>query len=178
MNSVTKLPVKKESASVATTENQRHPLMSLRREIDRLFDDFFSTGWSPFPLGRRLLDQRLLREPSFEMNLPAVDIHESGQQFMITAELPGIDDKDIEVTVSDESITIKGEKKHEKDESGEGYQLSERSYGAFERTFGIPAGVDADRIAAEFAKGVLKLTLPKTPEAQQKQPKKIEVKAA
>ena len=94
------------------------------------------------------------------------------------AELPGIDDKDIEVTVSDESITIKGEKKHEKDESGEGYQLSERSYGAFERTFGIPAGVDADKIAAEFSKGVLKLTLPKTPEAQKKQPKKIEVKAA
>lgn len=177
MQSVTQLPVKKEAVAPEAAEPTRHPLVSLRREMDRLFDDFAS-GWPSWPLGRRLFEPRLWRDMEVEVNQPVVDVSETAQEYLISAELPGIEEKDIEVTLSDESITIKGEKKQEKEESGKGYQLSERSYGLFERSFGLPAGVDTAKISAQFSKGVLKLTLPKTAEAQRKQPKRIEVKSA
>ena len=177
MQSVTQSPVKKDAVAPEAAEPARHPLVSLRREMDRLFDDFAS-GWPEWPLGRRLFEPRLWRDMEIEVNQPVVDVSETAQEYLISAELPGIEEKDIEVTLSDESITIKGEKKQEKEESGKGYQLSERSYGLFERSFGLPAGVDTAKISARFSKGVLKLTLPKTAEAQRKQPKRIEVKSA
>jgi HSP20 family protein len=185
MPSVSKLPVKRESAT-ETTEPIRHPIGSLRREIDRLFDEF-SGAWSQWPFGRRLFDQRVfeprLLEPRLwrdgvgEINMPAVDIQESEQDYRISAELPGIDEKDVEVTVTDDSLAIRGEKKQARDEREQGYALSERAWGAFERNFSLPSGIDTSRISAEFARGVLTVTLPKTPEAQQKQPRRITVKA-
>jgi HSP20 family protein len=96
---------------------------------------------------------------------------------VITAELPGIDQKNVEVNVANGAITIKGEKKEETEEKKKDYYVSERRYGSFERYFGLPDGVDADKIEATFKNGVLKVTLPKTAEAQQAA-KKIEVKAA
>jgi HSP20 family protein len=95
----------------------------------------------------------------------------------VRAELPGIDEKDIDVRLSDGTLTIRGEKKEEREEREEGgsYYVSERRYGSFQRSFRIPEGIDHDKVDASFRKGVLTITLPKTPEAQQKA-KKIEVK--
>jgi HSP20 family protein len=96
---------------------------------------------------------------------------------VFSAELPGMDEKDIEVKVSNGTLTIKGEKKEEKEERDKDFYLSERRYGSFARSFEVPAGVDPAHIEARFAKGVLTVTLPKSPEAKQNE-KKIEVKAA
>jgi HSP20 family protein len=110
-------------------------------------------------------------------NTPAVDIAETDKGYEITAELPGLDEKNIEVKLANGSLTIKGEKQEEKEEKEKGYYLHERHFGAFERCFRMPEGVDGDKIEATFKKGVLTVTLPKTPEAQ-KAEKKITVKAA
>jgi HSP20 family protein len=104
-----------------------------------------------------------------------VDVVETEKEYQITAELPGLSEKDVEVVVADEILTIKGEKKEEKEEKAKNYYLSERRYGAFKRSFQLPSGVDADKIEAGFQNGVLTLTLPKTPEAQ-KSEKKIAIK--
>ncbi len=108
--------------------------------------------------------------------MPAVDVAESEKAYEITAELPGMDEKTIEVKVADGSLTIKGEKQEKKEEKEKGYYLRERHYGSFERSFDVPETVDADKIEASFKNGVLTVTLPKKPEAQ-KPAKKIEVKA-
>jgi HSP20 family protein len=108
---------------------------------------------------------------------PAVDIAEGEKAYEITAELPGMDEKNIEVKVADGMLTIKGEKQEEKEEKKKDFYLHERHFGSFERSFATPAGVDPDKIEASFKKGVLTVTLPKKLEAQ-KPAKKIEVKAA
>jgi len=115
-------------------------------------------------------------EASFGVTVPAVDVIEDDRGYKITAELPGLDQKDIEVSVTGDVLVIKGEKRQEREEKDKNRYLSERSYGAFQRNFSLPDGIDRDKINADFAKGVLTLTLPKTAEAQ-KQQKKIEVKA-
>ena len=109
--------------------------------------------------------------------MPAVDVAESEKSYEIKAELPGMDEKDIEVKVTDGSLTIKGEKQEEREEKERDYYLQERRYGSFERSFELPESVDPDRIEASFKKGVLTVTLPKKAEAQ-KPAKKIEVKAS
>ena len=124
----------------------------------------------------------MAEEPLFRRELafpttPAVDLVESEKAYEITAELPGMDEKNIEVKVADGTLTIKGEKQEEKEEKKKDYYLRERSFGSFERSFAIPEGVDVDKIEASFKKGVLTLTLPKKPEAQ-KPAKKIDIKAA
>ncbi len=108
---------------------------------------------------------------------PAVDMTESDKAYEVTAELPGMDEKDIEVKVVDGNLMIKGEKQQEKEEKQKDYYLHERRFGSFERRFQVPEGVDADKIEASFKKGVLTVTLPKKLEAQ-KPAKRIEVKAA
>ncbi len=96
--------------------------------------------------------------------LPRVDVSETGKEVRITAELPGLDEKDMEVAVTNNMLTIKGEKKVEEEEGD--YYHSERSYGYFNRTIALPQGIDADKAEAKFKKGVLKVTIPKKPEAQ------------
>ncbi|TIP96679.1 MAG: Hsp20/alpha crystallin family protein, partial [Mesorhizobium sp.] len=100
-----------------------------------------------------------------------------GKEYEITAELPGIDERNVEIKLANRTLTIKGEKTEEKEEKDNDYYLSERRYGSFQRSFQLPEGVDADKIDASFAKGVLTVKLPKTAEAQ-KAEKKITVKAA
>ncbi len=172
----TKVPVKTAPQAGAPVKGSSYPLVSLRKEIDRLFDDF-AMSWSGWPFGRRMLEDWPMRMPEAAVSAPAVDFAETDQGYRITAELPGMEGKDVEVGVSDDILTIKGEKREEKDESRKGYRLSERSYGMFQRSFALPAGVDAAKISAEFAKGVLAVTLPKTEQARQKKARKIEVKA-
>jgi HSP20 family protein len=104
-----------------------------------------------------------------------VDVAERENEYEITAELPGMEEKDIEVNVSDDLLTIKGEKREEKEEKKKDYYVSERRYGSFQRSFSLPDGIDANKIEAKFINGVLTVILPKTPEAQKKQ-KKIEIK--
>jgi HSP20 family protein len=158
-----------EPASKLTVRNEtgapRLSFNNLRHEIDRLFDDF--DGW-PHGAFRSLLG------PSFA---PAVDLAERKDAFEITAEIPGLEEKDIEVKLSNGGLSIRGEKKSEREEKRQNYYLSERSYGAFDRHFSLPDGVDTDKIAATFKDGVLTVTLPKTAQAQRSE-KNIPVKGA
>ena len=139
------------------------PFLSLQREIDRLFDDF-TRGFPSFSMpanGGKLM--------------PVTDVTETDKEIEITAELPGLEHKDVQINLADNLLTIKGEKKVEKEQKDKDYRMVERSYGAFERTIERPEGVDAGAIKATIAKGVLTVTVPKPAPAQAKT---IEVKAA
>jgi HSP20 family protein len=169
---VTKLPVKtEEERPVALRES--HPFERMRREMDRLFDEF---DWRSH-FRRSVFDVEPLwrRELSWAAT-PAVDIVEQDKTYEVTAELPGMDEKNIEVKVANGMLTIKGEKKEEKEEKRKDYYHSERRYGSFERRFQIPEGVDTGKIDASFKKGVLTVMLPKSPEVQATE-KKIVVKS-
>jgi HSP20 family protein len=150
---------------------------SLRSEMDRVFDRF--VGSFAMPSLRRMFDFEPARriESSFTFTAPAIDIAETETAYKITAELPGMEPSHVDVTVSGDTLIIKGEKRQEKEEKDNDYYLCERSFGSFQRSFSLPAGVDRDKISSGLAKGVLTVTLPKTAEAQ-KQQKRIEVKAA
>jgi HSP20 family protein len=172
---VTKVPVTRQTMEPSFTRAW-HPFESFRREIDRLFDDFglgFRWPSARSPFAAEPLFRRELTWPT----MPAVDVVESEKAYEITADLPGMDEKNIEVKVADGVLTIKGEKQEEKEEKKKDYYLQERSFGSFQRSFELPESVDSDKIEASFKKGVLTVTLPKKPEAQ-KPTKKIEVKAA
>ena len=171
------IPVKTKENLPSTLELGWEPLANLRNEVDALFEGFL-TQW-PFGLFDRPARIPSFDEPfGFGMRIPAVDVVERGKEFRLKAELPGMDEKDIDVELSDRMLTISGEKKEERVEGEEdgNYYHSERRYGSFKRLFTLPEGVDPDKVEASFKKGVLTVTLPKTPEAQ-KRTKKIKVKA-
>ena len=150
---------------------------SFRSEMDRLFDRF-ATGWG-MPSFRRMFDMEpsVRYESSFSMPSPAVDVTEDDTAYKVTAELPGMSEKEVEVVLSGDTLTLKGEKRQEKEQKEKNFYLSERTYGSFQRSFFVPEGVDRDKIGADFSKGVLTITLPKSEKAVQQQ-KKIEVKPA
>ena len=173
---VTKLPVKRETMEPAFIGSW-HPFESLHREIDRLFDDFGMGFRWPFGRSPLLAAEPLFRRQMTWPKMPAVDIVESENAYEITADLPGMDEKNIEVKVADGVLTMKGEKQEEKEEKKKDYYLQERSFGSFQRSFELPESVDADKIEASFKKGVLTVRLPKKADAQ-KPAKKIEIKAA
>ena len=142
-------------------------LFDLRGQVDRLFDSFLE-GFG-----------RMAPHTAAAARMPMsvkVDVSESDDDISIRADLPGLEEKDIDVSVSGNVLTITGEKKaeHEEEDKGRNYHLVERSSGSFSRSFHLPETVDQDRIAARFEKGVLTLTLPKTEQAKQSV-KKIEV---
>ena len=130
-----------------------HPLLNLRQEIDRMFDQFAS-GW---PIGRWSdIDPFKGLTTGLPSALsPEVDISETDAAYEISAELPGIDEKDLEVTLSDDVLTLKGEKKDQREEKQQGYYVSERSYGTFQRVFTLPRDADADKITTQYRQGVL-----------------------
>jgi HSP20 family protein len=109
--------------------------------------------------------------------VPKVDVKEEDKEIVVSAELPGLDQKDIDVTVTEDSVRIAGEKKHEEEEEEKGYYRHETSYGSFERVIDLPTEVDEDKAEAEFNKGVLTIKLPKSEEAQAKH-RKIKIKSA
>ena len=174
------VPIKKApedtETRLAPRPGELHPWHGLRQEIDRLFDSF-GLGWS------RLPDFDPFRLPAtppaaagFELS-PQVDVSETDTAYEITAELPGLDKTDVSLTLSGDVITLKGEKKTEREEKKKGYHLSERRYGSFRRAFNLPDDVEVDRIKAEFTKGVMTVTLPKSASAKVKA-SEIPVKAA
>jgi HSP20 family protein len=174
----TKLPVKTQSAaSTPAPAKTWHPLDTLRQEIDRLMDEFDGGGWmSPFRRSAFAMP-RWSRDFHLTAAVPAVDIAEKDTAYEITAELPGMNEKHIEVNLANGALTIRGEKQDQKEEKKKDYYLQERHYGSFERSFRVPEGVDTAKIEAAFKNGVLTITLPKSVEAKNAE-KKIDVKAA
>ena len=127
-------------------------LSTMKKEMDRLFDRFWEGD--------------LPQLPSMGDWAPALDISETKDAVMLKAEIPGMDSKDIQLSLQDQMLTLKGEKKQEKEEKDEHYYRSERSYGAFMRTVRLPATVDGAKVAASFKNGLLTVTLPKAPAAK------------
>lgn len=149
---------------------------ALRQGVDRLFEDFSRTP-AGLPFGRRMFGLEPLWRPSLSAyRAPAVDIVEQDKSFEISVELPGMEEKDLQVRLSNGHLVISGEKRDERKEERKDYHLSERHYGSFERVFSLPKGVDADHIEAHFSKGVLKISLPKHPD-EVKPEKVIQVKS-
>jgi HSP20 family protein len=170
-----KVPVQTDKTTPSALDPWR-PLESLRREIDQLFDDFGLGTWRS-PFRRSFFDMDPLRRAKAAFTgMPAVDVTETENGYEVVAELPGVDEKNIEVKVANGILTISGQKREEKEEKKKDYYVRERRFGSFERTFQVPDGVDLDKVDARFKKGVLTVTLPKTAEAQ-KAEKKITVKA-
>jgi HSP20 family protein len=176
MKAETKVPVTKgdKPAASSTAMQMWRPFESLRREVDRLFDDF---NMSPFrlPFRRPAFDIEPFWSPESWVAVPAVDFVERDDAFEMTADLPGLDEKNIEVKVANGVLTVKGEKTEGKEEKEKDFHLRERRSGSFERSVRVPETVDVDRIEASFKQGVLTVKMPKTAEAQ-KPVKKIEVK--
>jgi HSP20 family protein len=138
------------------------PFSALRAEVDSLFDTFMGglpafSGMFGASGGR-----------GFTLT-PHVDVRETDKEIVVEAELPGIEEKDISLDLKDGVLTIRGEKKHEYDEKKENYRVMERRYGSFQRSLRLPDTLDQDKVEANFDNGVLKINVPKRPEAIGKQ---------
>jgi len=144
------------------------PLSSIEREMSRFFRKFPQSFFDELPFR---MDSAI---PLLAM--PHVDVVEKEDEIQVTAELPGMEEKDIDVSVSEDILTIKGEKKQEKEEKGKNYYRKERSFGEFKRNIALPAEIDPEKINATIKHGVLSITLKKT-KAEQKKQKKVNVKA-
>ncbi|GAB4418561.1 MAG: Hsp20/alpha crystallin family protein [Thermodesulfovibrionales bacterium] len=132
-------------------------------EIERRIEDFFKRPFSLFgpPWWPRM--------PEIEVVSPSVDIFEEGDDIVVKAELPGIKKENIEVKLTDDTITISGEKKKEEKVEKKGYYRLERSYGSFHRSFSLPTEVQTDKARAQFKDGILEVRIPKTEEAKKKE---------
>lgn len=151
--------------NLPASREEEHPFALLRKEVDDLFDGFF----------------RGLDVGQFENRLssfsPHVDVTETDKEIRVSAELPGMDEKNIDVSLNKDTLTIKGEKKEEQEDKGRDYYRMERSYGSFSRSIPVPVEVDHEKVAAKFKKGVLTITLPKTKQALEEK-KKISIESA
>ena len=143
----------------------RDPFTFFRREMDRLFDDILAPA-----------ESRSFAAPDAATLWPRIDVRETDQAYSVTAELPGLDPKDIELNLRDNVLTISGEKRQEMSAEGDGRTYIERAYGRFERALPFAADVDADRVEATFKNGVLTVTVPKSAQAQDKS-RRIEIRA-
>lgn len=147
--------VHRDKASVEpeeTTSSGGHPVAGLQQELNRVFDDF---------------RQRI--ERPFGRHEAVSDVVEADDEVEVSVELPGMDRDDIEVTIAPDGLTVRGEKKIERQDEKRGYYVSERSYGAVYRHLPLPSGVDLDRAEADFRNGVLTVRLPRTEEARSRE---------
>ena len=172
----TKLQVKTEQSACKRTGalKARGPLQTLRRGIDQFLEDF-ELDFRPSSR-RSVFDVERRQDRTWDAT-PAVDILEKDTAYEITADLPGLQKKNIEVTVVNGNLIIKGEKQDQKEEKKADYYLRERLFGSFERSFRIPEDVDTDKIEASFKKGVLTVILPKKPTTQKASKKRATRKA-
>ncbi|HYD29499.1 MAG TPA: Hsp20/alpha crystallin family protein [Azospirillaceae bacterium] len=156
------------------------PFYDLRAQMDRVFDSFMN-AFQPLSLMRPPMAMGEFMRPmmmgmGMEMS-PRVDIAETEDSLTITADLPGLDENDIDVTIANGALTLRGQKKAEREERKQNYHLMERSYGTFNRSFRLPDTVDPEKVDARFDKGVLTVTLPKT-EAGRSQIRRIQINRA
>lgn len=160
--SVKRLPVRRE---------EEHPVYSLQREMNNLFEDFFRT-----PLGERFGETPShVREEILGDVTPRVDMSETDKELFVKVELPGMSEKDVDISVSRDVLTISGEKKQEKEQTEKGWYRMERQYGSFSRSIPLPYEIESERAEAQYKNGVLSIKLPKTA-VQQKATKSIPVK--
>lgn len=146
-----------------------NPIVAFQDEVNQLFNSFF---------GDVSLPTWLRSEKGAALTVsPAMDVTENDKEYKVTAELPGMDAKDVQITASEGYLTIKGEKKQESKEEREGYFRQERSYGSFQRVVALPDTANTDKAEASFKNGVLTLAIPKKAGAQSKE-RKIEIKQA
>ena len=148
------------STDRTVARRETNPFSFLQQEIDRLFDGF-GRNFPAFP--------------TIGTTLPSMDVSETDKSIEIVAELPGLEKKDVQLNLTDNLLTIRGEKKNEREEKNKDYHLVERSFGSFSRAVELPQGVNAEDISAEIANGVLKVTV-KKPAPKQSRP--IEIKSA
>jgi HSP20 family protein len=151
------IPWRREERKVPVKREEERSLLSFQQEMNRLFDEFFG-GWGLAPF-------REIPEP-WDAFSPRVDVVEGDKEVTVSTELPGMDEKEIEVSLSHGVLTISGEKREEKEDKGKNYYRMERSYGSFQRSIPLPGEVDEEKAKATFNKGVLTITLPKTAKAQ------------
>ncbi len=151
---------KKTSKELVKVEPTRE--VSLIDEFERMVEDFFRRPFSWFPR---------LRMPEFEMVSPSVDIFEEGDEIVVKSELPGMKKDDIDIRLTEDSITISGEKKKEEKVERKDYYRLERSYGSFCRSFRLPTEIQIDKAKAQFKDGILEVRIPKSEEAKKKEKK-------
>jgi len=145
-------------APSAYRDSEQNPFLALHREVNRLFDNVFRSFDAPIPAFSRL--------SSWSSGWPNVEISENDKEVRVTAEVPGLEEKDIDVTLDDGVLTLRGEKRSETEDKDR--QFSERFYGRFERRIPLGVEIEEDKAAADFRNGVLTVTLPKTARAQSK----------
>jgi len=157
----------REQRNLPVWRVREHPFSSLQKQMNELFDSFF-TGFERSSFGA-------LEEGQGEF-VPTVDARESDKEITVLAELPGMDEKDIEVSLANDALTVKGEKKEEKEEKDKSYWHVERRYGSFRRVIPLPDGIETDKVSATFKKGVLTVTIPKSAKTESAG-KKITIKS-
>jgi HSP20 family protein len=166
--------LKKEEATMAEKAKEKETkaiapwrsftdLPRWEREMDRMMEDFFGRRFRP------LWPERWFRTEGVDLSVPAVDLFEEKDDIVVKAEIPGMDKDNIEVNLSDHTLTIKGEKKKAEEVKEKDYYRAERSYGSFIRTLELPKDVHADKVKATFKNGVLEVRIPKTEEAKAKE---------
>jgi HSP20 family protein len=164
------VPRREKSQAPATREDFFDPFVSFRREVDRMFDDFFNN----LGFGGRSLRPLI---GGWQGVTPTIDVAETDREMVVTAELPGLDQKDFEVTLAGDVLTIKGEKKAEQEQKDGDHYYMERRFGTFSRSVRLPFEVKDEKVDAKYDRGVLTIRVPKPVEAQQAV-RRIEVKAA
>lgn len=155
--------ITRKSQNVPTQRSPQDTWGALRGDMDRLFDSFFGGARGGFP--------SLLRSADLGIVTPSIDVRETDKEIVVEAELPGMDEKDVTVTLRDGVLSIRGEKKSSREETKDEVHISERSYGSFQRSLRVPDTVEVEKVAAAFDKGVLTVTMPKSAEAANRERK-------
>ena len=176
-----KAKAKDKKAEAMPTPFMAYPALdSMREEIERMMQRFSGHDWSAGMMSWPMFKDwpRMRAEMPFAalMNAPRADMSEGDGEYQICVELPGLDEDDIELTITDRALVLKGEKNAEKETKDKDYHFTERTYGSIRRQFALPSDVDRDAMKASFAKGVLTVTLPKSQEAKSKS-RRIEVQS-
>src|SRR5262249_597180 len=156
-----------------TRREEHHPVYSLQREMNRLLEDFFrAPSWEPFAELPAFPGEQFFGDVT-----PRVDMSDTDKEILVKVDLPGMTEKDVDISISRDALTISGEKKQEKEEREKGWYRMERQYGSFSRSIPLPCEIDADKAEAAYKNGVLSIKLPKST-VQQKATKTIPVKPA
>jgi HSP20 family protein len=161
------LPLKRRGDKLSVRRENDSPVMTIQNEMNRMFDQFFNDPFTLVPFS----SSRSLNE-----FMPRIDVSETETTLTVTAELPGMEEKDIQITMDRDALILSGEKKTDLEEKGKNFHKVERSYGSFQRVIPLVSEVDADKVEAAFKNGVLTITCPK-PASAVKQSRKINIKS-